>query len=158
MSFYDYTTQFIDGTVTEMDEFNRNVVLVVNTASRCEFAPQLVTLQRIYEDYRASGFQVLGFPCNQFAMGEPLKNEEILVRYWEDFGVSFPLSIKIDVNGKDAHPLFKYLSVAAPDSFGMKRIKWNFTKFLVDRSGVVIRRYNSRTSPDEIRSDIEALL
>ncbi len=158
MSVYDYTANFIDGTVKGLEEYEGKVLLIVNTASECQFTLQLTDLQKIYEDYRDSGFQVIGFPCNQFAQGEPMKNEEILVEYWEKYGVSFPLSVKVDVNGNDAHPLFRYLTVAAPDSFNMKRVKWNFTKFLIDRSGNVVRRYDARTSPFEIRKDIEALL
>jgi glutathione peroxidase len=134
------------------------VLLIVNTASQCGFTPQYQGLQSIYNKFEQQGFAVLGFPCNQFGQQEPGSASEIQSFCEARFGVTFPLFEKVDVNGGNAHPLFKYLTKSAPGIFGTEGIKWNFTKFLVDRSGKVVKRYPSTTKPEEIEKDIQALL
>jgi glutathione peroxidase len=134
------------------------VLLIVNTASRCGFTPQYHGLQRLYEDYRERGFQVLAFPCNQFREQEPGSAGEISQFCEINYGVTFPMFAKIEVNGPGAHPIFRWLKAQAPGILGTQRIKWNFTKFLIGRDGRVVKRFGSNVEPDEIRTSIEALL
>jgi glutathione peroxidase len=134
------------------------VLLVVNTASKCGFTPQYDGLEKLYQTYRDRGFEVLGFPCNQFGAQEPGSAEEIAQFCKVNFGVTFPLMAKVEVNGAGASPLFDWLKREAPGILGSKTIKWNFTKFLIDRNGQVVKRYGPADAPEGIARDIEALL
>jgi glutathione peroxidase len=133
------------------------VLLIVNTASKCGFTPQFAGLEELFETYKDRGFTVLGFPCNQFGSQDPGSNDEITEFCQLNYGVSFPMFGKIEVNGSGAEPLFEHLKSAAPGTLG-NRIKWNFTKFLVSREGEVVKRYAPTTKPEAIKADIEALL
>ncbi|MDZ5473158.1 glutathione peroxidase [Bacillus sp. 31A1R] len=158
MSIYPFEAKKIDGETISLEQFEGKALLIVNTASKCGFTPQFKELQSLYEEYKDKGFEVLGFPCNQF-MGQEPGNEEEIQSFCElNYGVSFPMFAKVEVNGQDAHPLFKYLTENAPGVLGMKAVKWNFTKFLVDKSGNVIDRYAPNTNPKDIASDIEKVL
>lgn len=157
-SVYDYTATTINGQEKPMTDFKGQVVLVVNTASKCGLTPQFKGLESLYETYKDRGLMVLGFPCNQFAGQDPASNDEISEFCQLNYGVSFPMFAKIDVNGDGAHPLFKHLKSAAPGLLGSEAIKWNFTKFLVDRNGQVVERYAPTTEPEKIAKDIERLL
>lgn len=148
----------IEGQSTTLEAFHGQVLLVVNVASRCGFTPQYIELESLYRRFRGQGFTVLGFPCDQFAHQEPGNETEIKEFCALKYDVSFPLFAKIKVNGPDAHPLYRFLKAARPGLFGTRSIKWNFTKFLVDRAGRVARRYAPRTGPAAIAGDIEALL
>ncbi len=156
-SIYDFSAQSIDGQTVPLSNYKDKILLIVNTASQCGFTPQYQGLQSLYEKYASQGLEVLGFPCNQFGQQEPGNATEIQSFCETRFGVSFPLFQKIDVNGSNAHPLYKYLTKAAPGIFGTAGIKWNFTKILVDRSGKVIKRYPPMTKPENLSKDIEAL-
>ncbi len=134
------------------------VLLIVNTASACGYTPQYEGLEALYQRYGERGFVVLGFPCNQFGAQEPGSESEIAAFCQQNYGVSFPMFAKIEVNGENAHPLYKHLKEAAPGLLGSEAIKWNFTKFLIDRKGEVVRRYAPATKPEAIAADIEALL
>jgi glutathione peroxidase len=134
------------------------VLLIVNTASRCGCTPQYEGLRKLHEAYADRGFSVLGFPCNQFGAQEPGSAEEIAAFCTDTYGVTFPMFAKIDVNGERAHPLFAYLTRVAPAETGKPGIEWNFTKFLVDRDGTVLRRYGSRVDPSALAGDIEHAL
>jgi glutathione peroxidase len=155
---YDFSATSIEGQPVEMSTYRDRVLLVVNTASQCGFTPQYQGLQALHDKYASRGFAVLGFPCNQFGQQEPGSAAAIQSFCETRFGVSFPLFEKVDVNGANAHPLFTHLEKAAPGIFGTEGIKWNFTKFLVDGSGNVVKRYGSSTEPKDIASDIESLL
>lgn len=157
-SIYDFSVNTIEGQSISLSTYQDKVLLIVNTASQCGFTPQYQGLQSVYNKYKDQGLEVLGFPCNQFGQQEPGSANDIQSFCEMRFGVTFPLFEKIDVNGANAHPLFKYLTKAAPGIFGTEGIKWNFTKFLVDRSGKVVKRYPSTTKPEEIEKDIQALL
>ncbi len=157
-SIYDFSANSIEGQPVSLSTYKDKVLLIVNTASQCGFTPQYQGLQSVYNKYENQGFAVLGFPCNQFGQQEPGSGNEIQSFCETRFGVSFPLFQKVDVNGENAHPLFKYLTKTAPGIFGTQGIKWNFTKFLVDRSGKVVKRYPSTTKPEDIEKDIQALL
>ncbi|BAS57531.1 MULTISPECIES: glutathione peroxidase [Leptolyngbya] len=157
-SIYDFSANSLEGQPVSLSTFKDKVLLIVNTASQCGFTPQYQGLQSIYNKFENQGFAVLGFPCNQFGQQEPGTASEIQSFCETRFGVTFPLFEKVDVNGSNAHPLFKYLTKSAPGIFGTEGIKWNFTKFLVDRSGKVVKRYPSTTKPEEIEKDIQALL
>lgn len=141
-----------------MADYAGKILLIVNTASHCGLTPQYADLEALYQRYRERGLVVLGFPCNQFGSQEPGEAEEIASFCQKNYGVSFPMFAKIDVNGNDAHPLYQYLKKAAPGLLGSEGIKWNFTKFLVDRQGEVVGRYAPATGPESIASDIEKLL
>jgi glutathione peroxidase len=157
-SVFDFSATTIDGQFLDLSAYKGKVLLIVNTASKCGFTPQYKGLQKIFEQYVERGFEVLGFPCDQFGHQEPGNEADINSFCEMNFGVSFPLFAKIDVNGKDAHPLFAHLKAEAPGLLGSEGIKWNFTKFLVDREGRVVSRYAPATSPESIARDIEALL
>jgi glutathione peroxidase len=155
MSIYQFNAVKADGTDVSLMEYEGEVLLIVNTASKCGFTPQFKELQEIYESHHREGLQVLGFPCNQFMNQDPGSNEEIQQFCQLNYGVSFPMFAKVDVNGKNADPIFQYLTEEAPGMLGMKAVKWNFTKFLVNKKGEVVKRYSPNTNPKEILSDIE---
>jgi glutathione peroxidase len=155
---YDFSATSIEGQPVEMSTYRDKVLLIVNTASQCGFTSQYQGLQALHDKYSSKGLAVLGFPCNQFGQQEPGSATDIQSFCEKRFGVSFPLFEKIDVNGVNAHPLYQYLEKAAPGIFGSEGIKWNFTKFLVDGGGKVIKRYGSTTDPKDIERDIESLL
>ena len=157
-SIYDFSATSIEGNPLELSNYKDKVLLIVNTASQCGFTPQYQGLQSLYQKYSDRGLVVLGFPCNQFGQQEPGSTSEIQSFCETRFGVSFPLFEKVDVNGINAHPLFKYLTKAVPGILGTEGIKWNFTKFLVDRKGNVVKRYPSMTKPEDLEKEIEALL
>ncbi len=158
MTVYDYSARSLDGREVSLAEFKGKVLLIVNTASKCGFTPQYQGLQALYSRFADRGLVVLGFPCNQFGRQEPGGAEEIGAFCEKNYGVTFPMFDKIDVNGDNAHPLYTYLKAEAPGLLGSKAIKWNFTKFLVDRDGKVVRRYAPKDTPEKIAADIEALL
>ena len=157
MSIYDFTVKDTYGDETSLSDFKGKVMLIVNTASKCGFTPQFEGLEKLYTDLSAQGLEILGFPSNQFANQDPGTNEEIRDFCVLNYGVSFPIFEKIDVNGDNADPLYKYLKKEKGGIAG-KNIKWNFTKFLVDRDGQVVKRYASATTPEAIRDDIVKLL
>ena len=158
MNVFDFQAVGIDGTPIDLSRYRGKVLLIVNTASECKFTPQFAGLEAIHRSYAARGLEVLGFPCNQFRGQEP-RNEAGIGEFCErNFGVSFPLFAKIDVNGAGAHPLFRHLKHAAPGLLGTELIKWNFTKFLVGRDGEVVKRYAPQATPASIVADIEQLL
>lgn len=158
MSFYDFTVKKADGSEFALDECKGQVVLVVNVASQCGFTPQYEGLQNLHEKYKDQGLRVIGFPCNQFARQEPGDNSAIQQFCSLNFGVTFPILAKVDVNGVKAEPLYEYLKSSARGVLFTKSIKWNFTKFLVGRDGRVLKRYSPRTKPEDIGVDIEAAL
>jgi glutathione peroxidase len=155
---YDFEMQAITGFNKSMADFRGKVLLIVNTASKCGFTPQYDGLQKLYDKYRERGFVVLGFPSNQFMEQEPGNDSEIKHFCEVNFNITFPLFSKIDVKGPDAHPLYKYLTKNARGILGTKEIKWNFTKFLVDRNGGIVKRYAPATKPEDIDGDIAKLL
>jgi glutathione peroxidase len=157
-SIYDFSVTSIEGQVVNLSTYKDKILLIVNTASQCGFTPQYQGLQALYDKYASKGLVVLGFPCNQFGQQEPGSASEIQSFCETRFGVTFPLLEKVDVNGKDAHPLFQYLTKAAPGLLGTETIKWNFTKFLVDRNGKAIERYASMAKPEDIDKAIAKLL
>jgi glutathione peroxidase len=156
--FYDFNVATITRNEQSMSIYKDKVLLIVNVASECGFTPQYEGLEKLYKTYHDQGFEVLAFPCNQFGGQEPGSEKQILNFCRTKFDVTFPLFAKIDVNGKDTHPLYAYLKKKAPGVLGTESIKWNFTKFLIDREGNVITRYGSSTKPEEIAKDIEKLL
>ncbi|HAV36166.1 MAG TPA: glutathione peroxidase [Massilia sp.] len=158
MNTFDFTAASIDGTLVDLSRYRGKVLLIVNTASQCGFTPQYKGLEQLYRDYHERGLEVLGFPCNQFRQQEPGSEAEIGAFCEKNFGVSFPLFAKIDVNGDHAHPLFRHLKREAPGVLGTQSVKWNFTKFLVGRDGRVLKRYAPTTKPADIARDIDALL
>ena len=155
---YEFSARTIRGEDASLELYRGKVLLVVNTASQCGYTPQYKGLEALHKKYEAQGFSVLGFPCNQFGGQEPGGEAEIAKFCELNFGVSFPMFAKIEVNGAGAHPLFKHLETEAPGILGSKSIKWNFTKFLVDRRGLVRKRFGPRDEPTEIAPDIEAEL
>jgi glutathione peroxidase len=155
---YQFSAKNNKGEDIALSDYNDNVMLIVNTASACGLTPQYEGLQKLYEDYSAKGLEILAFPCNQFKQQESGTNEEIQNFCDLNFKIKFPLFDKIQVNGNDTHPLFNYLKNQAPGILGSKSIKWNFTKFLVNRQGQVIKRYAPTTKPEKIKADIEKLL
>jgi glutathione peroxidase len=157
-SVYDYSGKTITGQDKPLADYKGQVLLIVNTASKCGFTPQFKGLEEVYEQFKDKGLMVLGFPCNQFLSQDPGSNEEISQFCELNYGVTFPMFAKIDVNGDNAHPLFKHLAAEAPGLLGSKAIKWNFTKFLVNRNGEVVERYAPATEPEKIVKDIEKLL
>ena len=155
---YDFCAPLLDGEPVSLGQYRGRVLLIVNTASKCGFTPQYAGLEELYRKYKDRGLEVLGFPCNQFGAQEPGTDEEIGSFCERNFGVSFPLFAKIDVNGEDAHPLYRFLKGEKSGIFGTEGIKWNFTKFLVDRQGKVVDRFGPATEPKALASEIEALL
>jgi glutathione peroxidase len=160
-SVYDFSAPLLNGRTLKLSAFKGNVMLIVNTASQCGFTPQYAGLEELYRAYENRGFIVLGFPCNQFGAQEPGTAEDIGAFCQNNYGVSFPIFAKIDVNGPETHPLYQFLKQSQPGSlsvFTRGVIKWNFTKFLVDRTGNVVGRYGSATKPEKLKEPIEALL
>lgn len=157
MKFYDFKATNMNGKEIQMDSYKGNVVLVVNTASKCGLTPQFKELEELYKTYGKDGLSILGFPCNQFAKQDSGSNEEISNFCQLNYGVTFDMFEKIKVNGSDAHPLYKFLKSEAKGLIG-SQIKWNFTKFLIDRNGNVIKRFAPNVSPSKIKDDIENLL
>lgn len=158
MSIYNYDVKTIKGDEQSMSAYKGDVLLIVNTATKCGFARQFEGLQELHDRYNDRGFAVLGFPCGQFANQEPGNDEEVAQACQLNFGVNFPLFSKVDVKGPHAHPLFEYLTNEARGVLGSKAIKWNFTKFLIDRNGKVVRRFGSTDEPSRIAPHIEKLL
>lgn len=156
--FYDFNVRTITGEEQSMSIYKDKVLLIVNVASECGYTPQYKGLEKLYKTYHDQGFEVLAFPCNQFGGQEPGTEKQIQNFCKVNFGVTFPLFAKIDVNGEYTHPLYVYLKKKAPGILGTESIKWNFTKFLIDREGNVITRYGSSRKPEEIAKDIEKLL
>lgn len=150
MRIYDFAVTTAMGTETTLEAYEGQVLLIVNTASKCGFTPQYQGLQELHERFSEQGFSVLAFPCNQFGKQDPGTNEEIQDFCQRNYRVTFPVFAKVNVNGSTAHPLFQYLKQAAPGALHSQAIKWNFTKFLIDREGRVLRRYAPRTKPDSI--------
>ncbi len=157
-SLYEIDVSDIEGKRYSLNEYRGRVLLIVNTASECGFTPQYAGLQALHQKYHEKGLVVLGFPCDQFGHQEPGPEVEIKHFCEKNYGVTFPMHEKVYVNGDQAHPLFEFLKVKAPGLMGSKAIKWNFTKFLVDAEGQVKKRYASTTTPNDIESDIQALL
>ena len=155
---YQLPVTTLSGEASTLEAYRGKVLLVVNTASRCGFTPQYTELEHLHQKYRDRGLAVLGFPCNQFRKQEPGSSQEIRQFCDTNYRISFPMFAKTDVNGDNAHPLFRYLKREAPGIFGTKAIKWNFTKFLVRRDGSVYKRYAPKTKPQELAMDIEKLL
>ncbi|WP_027474993.1 glutathione peroxidase [Curvibacter gracilis] len=157
-SVYDFEAQQIDGQTVPLKQFEGQVLLIVNTASACGFTPQFAGLEALHQSYGARGLVVLGFPCNQFGHQDPGSDEQIASFCQLNYGVSFPMMSKIEVNGADAHPLYRWLTAEAPGLLGSKMIKWNFTKFLVGKDGRVLRRYAPQDAPAKLAGDIEQAL
>ena len=158
MNVYDFKAKAIDGQETPLSDFKGKVLLIVNVASQCGFTPQYQGLEALYQKYGDKGLVLLGFPCNQFGSQEPGSEAEIQRFCQLNFGVTFPLFAKIDVNGEKAHPLYVYLKEQLPGVLGSESVKWNFTKFLVDRQGNPLKRYASTDTPESLRGDIEKAL
>jgi len=158
MNVFDFQAASLDGAPIDLARYRGEVLLIVNTASECGFTPQYKGLEQVYEQFRDRGLEVLGFPCNQFGKQEPGTEAEIGAFCEKNYGVTFPMFAKVDVNGDDAHPLFKHLKQSAPGVLGTEAIKWNFTKFLINRDGSVYKRYAPQTKPEEIVEVIEKLL
>ena len=157
-SIYAFEALSIDGKPVPLKDFEGKVMLIVNTASACGFTPQFAGLEKLHETYGAKGLVVLGFPCNQFGAQDSGSDGEIAQFCQRNYGVSFPMMSKIEVNGRGAHPLYQWLSAEAPGLLGSKSIKWNFTKFLVGKNGAVIKRYAPTDTPAGMAKDIEAAL
>ena len=157
-SIYDFSVTDISGKPVKLDRYKGRAVLIVNTASKCGYTPQYKGLEALYAKYHAKGLEVLGFPCNQFGAQEPGDAKEIAQFCAINYGVTFPLFAKVDVNGDNAAPLWKYLKAEKPGLLGSEGIKWNFTKFLVDREGRVIARFAPKDTPESIAADIEKVL
>ena len=157
-SIYDFTVNDIHGKQVKLDRYRDRVLLIVNTASNCGFTPQYKGLEALYEKFHGKGLEILGFPCNQFGGQEPGSEQEIAQFCELNYGVTFPLFAKLDVNGDQAAPLYRYLKSEKPGLLGSEAIKWNFTKFLVDRKGNVVKRYAPNEEPAAIAGDIEKAL
>ena len=155
---YDFDAQTIDGRTVPLRQYEGKVLLIVNTASACGFTPQFAGLEELHQRYGDQGLVVLGFPCNQFAGQDPGSNDEIASFCQLNYGVSFPMMAKVDVNGAQASPLYRWLCAEAHGLLGSKAIKWNFTKFLVGKDGQVLRRYAPQDAPEKLAGDIEAAL
>lgn len=158
MSVYDFSVNSIKGDEISLSEYKDKVLLIVNTASKCGFTPQLEGLQSLYDELSKQGVEILGFPCNQFGKQEPGVESEIEEFCQLNYGVSFPMFSKIEVNGESASPLYQYLKKGARGVLGSKSIKWNFTKFLINRKGQVVKRFAPNDTPEVIRKHIMALI
>ena len=158
MSIYDISAKRLDGSSGDLSEFRGKTLLIVNVASRCGFTPQYSGLEALYRKYRDRGFEVLGFPCNQFGSQEPGSEAEIGAFCSSTYDVTFPMFAKVDVNGADTHPLFQHLKSAKPGILGTEAIKWNFTKFLVNGKGEVVERYAPKDTPESLDSAIAAAM
>ncbi len=157
-SIYDITCKRITGEPQPLSEYNNRVLLIVNTASQCGFTPQFQGLEKLYKQFRDKGFEVLGFPCNQFGGQDPRSHEEIYQFCQTNYEVTFPMFAKIEVNGPNTHPLYQHLKSQAPGVMGSEAIKWNFTKFLVDQSGNIQDRFAPTTKPEDLAPAIQKLL
>ena len=157
-SIYDFSALSITGQRADLSTQRGKVMLIVNTASACGFTPQFAGLEKLWEEFRDRGLVIVGFPSNQFGAQDPGSNDEIASFCELNYGVSFPMMAKVDVNGANAHPLWQWLTREAPGLLGSQAIKWNFTKFLVGRDGKVIKRYAPQDKPASLRQDIEAAL
>jgi len=155
--FYEFGATSLQGKEVKMESYKGKVVLVVNTASKCGLTPQFEGLEKLYKDYKDKGLVILGFPCNQFANQEPGTEKEISEGCLINYGVSFPMFAKVDVNGENAHPIYKYLKKELK-GFPLNAIKWNFTKFMLDKNGKPYKRFSPTTAPENLRKDIEKLL
>jgi len=158
MTVYDYSAQRLDGTEESLSAYRGQALLIVNTASQCGFTPQYAGLEKLYEKLHGDGLTILGFPCNQFGAQEPGSEAEIGQFCLKNYGVTFPMFAKIEVNGEAAHPLYKYLKDAKPGLLGTEAIKWNFTKFLIGRDGEPLARYAPQVKPDELEEPVRKLL
>ncbi|MBB4121477.1 glutathione peroxidase [Martelella radicis] len=158
MSIYDFSAKSIDGRTVALSEYKGHVLLIVNTASECGFTPQYEGLEMLQKKYSEQAFSVLGFPCNQFGGQEPGDEDEIDYFCKTQYGIDFPMFAKVDVNGDDAHPLFKYLKKERPGFLGSGIIKWNFTKFLIGRNGEPIKRFAPTINPEDLQDDINDAL
>jgi glutathione peroxidase len=158
VKIYDFTVNDIHGSAQKLERYKDKVLLIVNTASKCGFTPQYKGLEALHKKLHSRGLEVLGFPCNQFGAQEPGDAKEIESFCEINYGVTFPLFAKIDVNGADAAPLYQYLKKEKPGLLGSEAIKWNFTKFLVDRKGNVVERFAPNAEPESLAGDIEKLL
>jgi glutathione peroxidase len=157
-SIYAFDAQTIDGKTAKLNQYRGKVLLVVNTASACGFTPQFAGLEALHQRYGKQGLVVLGFPSNQFGAQDPGNNDEIASFCQLNYGVTFPMMAKVDVNGAQATPLYQWLTAEAPGLLGSKAIKWNFTKFLVSKDGAVLRRYAPTDTPESLTKDVEAAL
>ena len=157
-SIYQFEAELLEGDIKQFADYKGKVLLIVNTASKCGFTPQFAGLEKLYEKYKDQGLEVLGFPCNQCAQQDPASNEEIGSFSQRNYGVSFPMFAKVDVNGPTAHPLYQYLTTEAKGILGSQSIKWNFTKFLINQKGQVVKRYAPIVKPEKIAKDIQRLL
>ena len=157
-NIFNFSCKDINGEEKNLSDYSGKVLLIVNTASKCGFTPQYKGLQDLYKKYFNQGFEILGFPCNQFGSQEPGTDQEIVEFCNINYDVTFPLFSKIEVNGPSAHPLFSFLTSDKPGLLGTKAIKWNFTKFLINRNGEPVKRFSSKTAPEEISSEILDLL
>ncbi len=157
-SIYDFEVNTISGKKVPLADYKGKVLLIVNTASKCGFTPQFTGLEALYTELHEEGLDILGFPCNQFLKQDPGSDSEISEFCSLNYGVTFPMFSKIEVNGDNTHPLYKYLKEQAKGLLGSEKIKWNFTKFLVNREGEVVKRYAPNTEPKDIAADIKALL
>ena len=155
---YDFEAQQIGGQTVPLAQFRGKPLLIVNTASACGFTPQFAGLEELHKKYGDRGLVVLGFPCNQFGSQDPGSNEEIASFCQVNYGVTFPMMAKIDVNGPEAHPLYRWLTAEAPGVLGSRAIKWNFTKFLIGKDGRVLKRFAPMDAPEKLSKDIEAAL
>jgi glutathione peroxidase len=155
---YDFEAQTIAGQPVKLDQYRGKVILIVNTASKCGFTPQFEGLEKLWQSHGGKGLVILGFPCNQFGGQDPGANDEISSFCQVNYGVSFPMMAKVDVNGADAHPLYQWLVKEAPGILGTKAIKWNFTKFLIGKDGQVLGRYAPTDTPKGLIGDVEKAL
>jgi glutathione peroxidase len=158
MSVYQFSANSLAGEEVSLEKYKGKVLLIVNTASKCGLTPQYEGLEDLYKELADQGLEILGFPCNQFGKQEPGSSEEIASFCLKNYGVSFPMFEKVDVNGAEAHPLYKYLKSSAKGLLGSEAIKWNFTKFLINKDGEVVERYSPTTPPEKLKADIEKLL
>ena len=157
-SVHQFEVETITGKSTKLEAYKGKVVLIVNTASKCGLTPQFEGLEKLYTEYKDKGFEIMGFPCNQFGQQDPGSNDEIQEFCQINYGVTFPMHAKIDVNGSGTHPLFQYLKSEAPGVLGSQKIKWNFTNFLVGKGGGVIDRFAPATKPEKLEEAIEKAL
>ena len=157
-TIYDFQAELLEGEQKNLADYQGKVLLVVNTASQCGLTPQFEGLEQLYQDYQQQGLLILGFPCNKFAQQDPASNEEIGSFCQRNYGVSFPMFAKVDVNGPTAHPLYQYLTAEAKGILGSQSIKWNFTKFLINRDGSQVQRFEPSTTPEELDPILEKLL
>jgi glutathione peroxidase len=158
VNVFDFQATSLDGKPVDLAQYRGKVLLIVNTASKCGFTPQYQGLELLHRRYQEQGVEVLGFPCNQFGGQEPGTEAEIGAFCEKNYGVSFPMFAKVDVNGDQAHPLFQHLKSEAPGVLGTEGIKWNFTKFLIGRDGKVVHRYAPQTKPEDIAEDVDRVL